>query len=490
LIDALLASVEELAWSARDLAGYASETWGRSTEEARGVENRVRSQAEEWSRSAETGLVLARMAGGYRFHAFRSAFVSKRYAARALERLHADNARRFYEVSAAHGGAFMKVGQLLSARADILPAVWIAELAKLQDAAPPISFDAVRAVVEDDLGRPLAELFASFGETPLAAASIGQVHRATMHDGTAVAVKVQRPGIGVRVRTDLELLGLFVKSLEPSLPEGDYETIIGEVRARVVGELDYPAEAANTRAVSEFFRARSRAATVPVPIEALSGDRVLTTTFVDGKKITDVLDELDGRARAGDGAAKEEVSRILGTLLEAYLRQVLEAGVFQADPHPGNLLVTPEGEVVILDFGSVGTLEPAARARYVALFSAFMADDRDAMSRLFGELGFVTKSGRTDTLHAFAEALLTEIRNARAAGNMRWPTREQIGERAMGLLGELDADPVIGLPSDFIMIARVFATLGGLFSRYEPNLDFGRHVMPVLIAAVLSAEGV
>jgi ubiquinone biosynthesis protein len=166
-------------------------------------------------------------------------------------------------------------------------------------------------------------------------------------------------------------------------------------------------------------------------------------------------------------------------LLEAYLRQVLEAGTFQADPHPGNLLVTPEGKIVVLDFGCAQTLTPEVRERYLALMGAFMTSDRARMAELFTELGFRTRSGRPDTLHLFADALLTDIGQA-ARGSIRWPTREEFGARMASLLAACEDDPVTVLPGEFIMIARVFGTLGGLFARYRPDIDFVRHVLPVL----------
>jgi ubiquinone biosynthesis protein len=166
---------------------------------------------------------------------------------------------------------------------------------------------------------------------------------------------------------------------------------------------------------------------------------------------------------------------------------VLEAGVFQADPHPGNLLVTPDGKVVVLDFGCAQALSPETRDRYLALMGAFMTGDRDKLGRLFADLGFSTRSGRPETLHQFADALLSEIRDAALAGGISWPTREQAVARMASLLAACEHDPVVALPGEFIMIARVFGTLGGQFSRYKPDLDFARHVMPVLGSAMLAS---
>ena len=479
VVDGVLTAVEETAWSARFVADQAVDAWTRGEREIRGARGSASNLAEQVTRFTQTGFMLAKMAAGYRLHGLRSAFVSRRRADEMLETLHAKSARRFYEVSARHGGAFMKVGQLLSARADLLPAVWISELSKLQDAAPFIPFEAVRAVIEEDFGRPVDELFSSFEQVPLAAASIGQVHRAVTNDGTVVAVKVQRPGVAMHVRMDLELLETFVASLEESLPETDYDTIVQQVRTKVLAEVDYVAEATITASVSDFFSGHA-SIEVPRPVQALCSEHVLTTTFIEGRKISDVLDALAERANGGDAAAKAELSNLLGTLLEAYLRQVLEVGTFQADPHPGNLLVGADGKVVVLDFGCAERLSPEARDRYLALVRAFMTGDRDRMAELFSEIGFRTRSGRPDTLHAFADALLGEIRQMASSGPVQWPTRDELLARATKLLSACDDDPVVTLPGEFIMIARVFGTLAGLFARHRPDVNFARHILPIL----------
>jgi ubiquinone biosynthesis protein len=479
LLDGVLTAVEETAWSARHLADSAKDVWWRGEKDVSDARDSAAGWSDQVSRLTQTGWMLARMAAGYRLHGIRSAFVSESRAEELLAELHTTSARRFYEVSASHGGGFMKVGQLLSARADLLPAVWIAELTKLQDSAPEIPFAAVRELIEKDFGKPLAQVFASFEEKPIAAASIGQVHRAVTHDGVAVAVKVQRPGIAGRVRMDLDLLEAFVSSLRASLPETDYDTIIREVRSKVLAEVDYVAEARVTKDLARFFDGHANVV-VPRTVDALCSKHVITTIFIDGVKITTLLDTLEARAAEGDTGARTQTSEVLGSLLQAYLRQVLEAGVFQADPHPGNLLVTADGKVVVLDFGCAQVLPDDVRDRYLALMRAFMAGDREAMTKLFVELGFSTRSGNPETLHAFADALLTEIRQTALAGGVKWPSKDEMVARAMGLLAACESDPVIGLPGEFIMIARVFGTLGGMFARYRPDIDFARNIMPVL----------
>jgi ubiquinone biosynthesis protein len=194
-VDTVLRALEQSAWRVRALG-----------DQARSTAQRFADWQTRASRLAETGLVLGTVAGSYRLHTTKAAFMSRAGAEAEREALHASSARRLYELSLRHGGAFLKLGQMLSSRPDLLPPVYVQELGKLQDAAPPVPFAQIRAIVERELGAPLSQLFARVDEQPLAAASIGQVHRATLHDGRSVALKVQRPDIDVLVKLDMDRL--------------------------------------------------------------------------------------------------------------------------------------------------------------------------------------------------------------------------------------------------------------------------------------------
>ncbi|HMJ11670.1 MAG TPA: AarF/UbiB family protein [Polyangiaceae bacterium] len=484
LFDSLLGAVEETAWSARNLGQVARQAYTRGIQDWQQSRDDLGARSQQFSRFTSTALALTRISAGYRVHRFKRAFVSQSSAREQLDALHRVNARRFYRMSAEHGGAFVKVGQMLSARADVLPEPWVRELSKLQDSLTPIPFSEVKAVIEHELGAPLAELFASFETQPLAAASIGQVHRAVTHDGREVAVKVQRPGIESAVRADLGMLEVFVRTLGRDFAAVDADTLTQSIRSAVLREVDYRSEAESTRRVSEFFVNDSRVH-VPAPVDELCSDRVLTTLFVKGEKIDVALNACAERRANGDAFAGYTSSAILGRLLEAYLRQVLELGTFQADPHPGNLLVMDDDRICVLDFGCTERLSPELQKRYVELFCAGISGDRQKVATLLGELGFETRSGRPDTLQHFADALLGELRQM-ASGNVSWPSSEQLAERARLLLGAYREDPVVRLPPEFVMIGRVFMTLSGLFARYQPQIDFGRHVMPVLGRALMA----
>ena len=450
-VDRFLSGIEKAAWQLRSISR----------------ELGVRGQ--RGARLSQTSWMLTRLLADYRAFAIYSAFLSDQKMRDVKARLHARNARRFARTAAAQRGAFLKIGQLLSARPDLLPSSWIDALRPLQDDAPAEPFEAVRAVVEANLGQPIDAAFARFDETPLAAASIGQVHRAGTRDGREVAVKVQRPGVRELVEHDLALLEIAVEAMRSMLPSADYATITAEVQARVRGELCYRAEAGAMTEMAERFAAIP-GVRVPRPIPELCGDELLTAEFVDGEPLPEALAQ----------AAPERRDAILGTLLEVYLRQLLELGRFQADPHPGNFLVAPDGALVLLDFGCMCTLSDEDRGNYRAVVRAFISGDgADAAARLEA-LGFRTRSGKPDTLHAFAAALLDSFRGAAAQGRFEWPTREQLLAHASALAEQSAADPVERIPSSFVMIGRVFGTLGGLFGHYRPKLDWAR-VLPYIV---------
>lgn len=484
VINATISAIESTAWQGRALAEQTVQAYRAIEAGVEGAAEQYQALTEEaqrWparlQRLSSTGWMLTRVAARYRFWSIRSAFIPRSKMPAALDRLHRKSAQSFRDISLQHGGAFLKIGQLLSSRPDILPESWVDELSSLQDQASKEPFDSMRAVIETEFGKPLEDIFSEFSEQPIAAASIGQVYRARLHDGREVAVKVQRPGLEEIIELDMSLLKVFAESLRGMLPPTDLDTIVSEIQRSVRQELDYRVEASWMQKISVLLEAAERVR-VPKPIKRFCGKHVLTSEFVEGRKLTDVLDEMK---QQND---QQGLADVLGRLLDMYLRQVLQAGYFQADPHPGNIMVTDDRELILLDFGCTAELPDSFRKGYFEILRASVIGDNDTVARVLMELGFKTRSGKPDTLLAFNDAILQQIRNMLSEINEQgfvWPTPDDLMEKAKGLFDQATLDPVEKMPAEFILLARVFGTLGGMFLHYQPRLDVTRYLLPYMM---------
>jgi predicted unusual protein kinase regulating ubiquinone biosynthesis (AarF/ABC1/UbiB family) len=277
-------------------------------------------------------------------------------------------------------GAAMKVGQTLSAvdlglvPEEIRPQ-FQEILAALQQDAKPVSFKAISKVVEDELGEPLKDAFAEFDEEPIAAASIGQVHRATLHDGRAVAVKVQYPGIGEAIRADMQNLRLALKLLGVIAPGIDTGPIAEEIRERISQELDYELEAANHRAMARAYRGHPFIV-VPDVITELCRERVLVAEFVDGRRFAEI--------RNAPKVARDRFGEIL---IRFYINGPLRHRLLNGDPHPGNSLFLNDGRVAFVDFGFFKTLSDEEIEQLIASTRATYEHDARALFDVIAPLG-------------------------------------------------------------------------------------------------------
>jgi ubiquinone biosynthesis protein len=260
------------------------------------------------------------------------------------------------------GPTFIKFGQLLSTRADLLPRPYLDALARLQDAVAPFPFEQVEAIVQEELGLRLSKGFIEFDRVPIAAASLGQVHRAVLRGGRDVAVKIQRPGIRDEVLRDLEMLDEMAGLADRfgSHRAISARRVLHEFRRSLLAELDYQQEAQHLVTVSHQLRDFERII-IPLPIDDYTTSRVLTMDFIRGTKITAVSGvertEFDGTVLADD-------------LFRAYLQQILIDGVFHADPHPGNVFLTDDHRLALVDLGMVGRIDPALQELLLRLLLA------------------------------------------------------------------------------------------------------------------------
>jgi len=268
------------------------------------------------------------------------------------------------------GPTFVKLGQLLSSRADLLPVRYLKALSRLQDKVKPFPFREVELIVEQELGTKISKAFTFFDHEPLAAASLGQVHRAALHDGRPVVVKIQRPNIHKQIEEDFVALHEIARVLHRHTDFGQrYQLVkvLQEFEDTIAHELDYRREAANLTALAGNMREYKRIQ-VPLPVDDYTTHKILTMDYVEGIKITELSPltrlDLDGNALA------EEV-------FQAYLKQVLIDGTFHADPHPGNVLLTTDHRIALLDLGMVGHTTPAIQENLLKLLLAVSEGDSD-----------------------------------------------------------------------------------------------------------------
>jgi predicted unusual protein kinase regulating ubiquinone biosynthesis (AarF/ABC1/UbiB family) len=344
-------------------------------------------------------------------------------------------------------GVIIKMCQGIATRSDRFPPSFIERLKQCHDAVPPHDFAQIKAHVERELGRPLDEVFAAFETTPMASASLAQVHAARLHDGTEVAVKVQYPGIEDIVRTDLANMRRACRIYEKLDPQPlELMPLLEELAAHIGFELDFEREAQSAERVRRLF-ANNRRVIVPRIYPEQSSKRVLTMELVRGIKITEKQRILDA------GLHPREV---LQDLMHIFVHMIMADGFFQADPHPGNLMVTEKGEIIVLDFGLSKELPEGFGLGLFELMFSMMTLNESAMIRAFKELGFETKTGDgSKTFIAIAHRMLRRSDTGRFEGEF---TEEMTGE----LFEAIRQDPVVRVPSDFVLVGRVFSLLSGI----------------------------
>lgn len=417
--------------------------------------------------------------GAYRLDALRAKTLTPEAARAERDALDRRSAARAAELCTELRGALLKLGQFASTRRDLLPPAWIAELSRLQDAVPPVPFEGIAARIEAELGAPPDERFAHIDPTPIAAASLAQVHAATLPDGTPVAVKVLVPGVEAEVEGDLALFSILAGGINEIARGFDVATAIEELSRSVRAELDYQREADAAAALAADLAGDPRVL-VPRIHTGVSSRRVLTMERIEGRRLTAFLE--DARARGDAGAADRD--RVLSALVSTYAAQILTHGRFQADPHPGNFLVCEDGRLALLDFGAVETLAPAVRRDYARLIGAVLARDRARTGEVLADLGFRTRDGGDpEALTALAEALLDSFRASPDQPLAELDPRVAF-EEALALARRAR----IVTPEHFVHIGRVLSALAGLLLSERPRIELFALIAPHLAAAGASAS--
>jgi predicted unusual protein kinase regulating ubiquinone biosynthesis (AarF/ABC1/UbiB family) len=355
------------------------------------------------------------------------------------------------------GPTFVKLAQLLSTRADLLPTPYLDALARLQDDVAPFSFGEVEQIVTDELGVRLSKAFAEFEAQPLAAASLGQVHRASLRDGRAVVVKVQRPGVREVVVKDLEILLELAEFLDSHTETGkqyEFVGILTQLRKSLLRELDYREEARHLVTFAKNLREFERLV-LPAPIEDFSTSRVLTMDFVPGQKIT----SLGPLARMDiDGYALAE------HFFRAYLKQMLVDGIFHADPHPGNVFLTDDNyRIALLDLGMVGRLTPRFQENLLQLLLAISEGHGDEVAELTIKMGEPKDSFEAKKFNEQIKDLVAQHHGANL---------ENINTGRIVLeITRISGESGFRLPPEFTMIAKTLLNLDQVVHTLDPAFD-------------------
>jgi ubiquinone biosynthesis protein len=353
------------------------------------------------------------------------------------------------------GLTFLKFGQVLAMRRDMLPDTYIDELELLHDQLPALGIDAVRATVELELGAPLTKLFASFGETPLAAATIAQVHEATLHDGRHVAVKVQRPNLEKMIATDISALTYLValgERLFPRLLALDLPVLVREFANSLNRETDFWREA---RSIVLFRTALADIPNLWIPdvvVECSSGN-VLTMEFSAGERV-DIYARLH----------PEEMPRAINILVRLMLQTIFEEGLFHADPHSGNVFILPDGRLSLLDFGMTGELDEAMRESLKLLLEAVVKGDARGATEAYLEMAPGSEKVNRAALMLDIKAVLYEIHRSDLAN-------VSIGEAFDSLLRAGSRHGVHN-PSEFFLLTRAFVILESMIRQLDPGHDY------------------
>jgi predicted unusual protein kinase regulating ubiquinone biosynthesis (AarF/ABC1/UbiB family) len=370
------------------------------------------------------------------------------------------------------GPTFIKVGQLFSTRADIFPVEFVEELSKLQDRVPAFSYEQARTIIEADLGKPIHTLYRTFDPIPLAAASLGQVHRAQLHSGDEVVVKVQRPGLQSLFTIDLSILKGIAHYFQnhPSWGKGrDWLGIYDECCRILWEEIDYLNEGRNADTFRRNFRSEDWV-NVPRVYWRLTSSRVVTLEYMPGIKIShyDALEAagLDRRRLAKLGA-------------QAYLHQLLNNGFFHADPHPGNIAVSLDGALIFYDFGMMGQVQPLTRQRLMNTFMGVAQRNAELVMNSLVDLGALAQVEDMSPVRRSIQYILDNF--------MDKPFEEQSINAISDDLYAVAYDQPFRFPATFTFVMRAFSTLEGVGKGLDPEFNFMEAAKP--FAAQLMTNG-
>ncbi len=372
------------------------------------------------------------------------------------------------------GPTFIKIGQSLGTRADLLPLSFVKALGELQDNVPKFPNSIAFARIEKELGRRISEVYAEFDVEPIAAASLGQVYRAKLHSGEEVAVKVQRPNLAGIVKGDIEILRKIAKFAEryPSLNENaDWAGMLREFESTIAEEMNYASEGKNAERFSESFKDWNNVH-VPKIYWNATAEKVLTMEFIRGTKVVEI------EQLKSNNLSPETINRLL---MKTYLKQLLEDGFFHADPHPGNLLVMEDGRLAFFDFGMVGRITPELQAKMIDAFFHVVAKEPEGIAQDLIDLEFL-KPGADETKIKEVVVKMFEL-------HLNLKLKDVKFKELTYDLADVMYDYPFRLPSNFTYIMRALMTLEGIGIIIDPEFNFFETAKPFAKEFMLRREG-
>ena len=418
-------------------------------------------------------LKFSRLFFGIAWDFWREARLSRKVGFKEAEKRmsgrHKRRAIEFRKTAVEMGGVLIKLGQFIGSRVDVVPEAYIVELMKLQDEVPPEDFPSIKTLVEEEFGRPLDQIFASFNPQPRAAASLGQVHEAVLKDGEKVAVKVQRPGIEKLIDIDMGTFKYLMDGMNRFTRVGERIDLIGLVDefARVLNEeLDFYHEAYNAEEFKKDF-AGNPSVYVPGVMWEYTTDRVITLEYVDGIKINDY------EALEKAGIDRHELAT---TVVDVYVTQLLENGFFHADPHPGNLFVKPGPQVTFVDFGMVGYIDAKARDRFIDILLAMARRDADETIEGAIDLGFIRRGASLSPIRNAINWMFERYTGVATSKEITLESLDDIQEDIRMIMRESP----FKLPVEFAYLGKTFAGLIGLIAGLDPDFDIVDEARPYI----------
>jgi len=389
-------------------------------------------------------------------------------------RHHAWSARRFYDIAVSRQGLLIKLGQSIGSRPDLIPDQYIEVLSRLQDRVPPRPFPVIERAIARRLQRPLAGVFSEFEETPIASASLAQVHRARLHDRRLVAVKVQYPGIEDIVENDLRHIRFLLAVLARFERNLDFTPIVQEISQNVPQELDFINEGHNAEMIARNFAARDDII-VPEIIWEYTTRRLLVMEFLDGVKITD----LEGMHRAGI-----DPQAVAQLVTDAYCEQLFLHGMFHADPHPGNLFVLPGPKLIMLDFGLCRQYDDKFRLGYAKLVNAMLTWNVGEMIQAFQDLGVKVRHAQDPTTYLELGRSFMQTSSPGTA----FADPDLVADANVRIARAIRANPIVEIPRELLLIMRVTGLLSGLGKHLDSRVDVMNTLLPYTRAALDGAS--